>query len=307
MSKIRVGSRGSKLALWQTEWVIRELQRLDDKTQFEKVVIKTKGDKLLDVALSRIGDKGLFTKEIESKILDGSIDMAVHSMKDVPTTLPQGLTIGAIPIRENPGDVLLSFKGASLKELPTGARIGTSSLRRKAQLRMLRSDLNLIDLRGNINTRVKRMREMGLDGIVLAYAGVIRMGFEDLIVDELEFLPAVGQGAMGIELRENDQDLLSRIVSLDDPSSHLAVKAERAFLKTLEGGCQVPIGALARFQGEYLELEGMVSDLEGKRVFRDQIRGLKNTAEDLGRELAENLLCQGADRVLKALRNQESI
>lgn len=304
MRKIRIGTRGSRLALWQTDLVINKIRELNDRIAIEKVLIRTKGDKLLDVALSRIGDKGLFTKEIEKEILLGGIDMAVHSMKDMPTRITEGLTIGAVLARENPKDVLLACDKMSLDELPVGARVGTSSLRRRAQLLATHPDLNIVELRGNIDTRIKRLLDRELDAIVLAAAGVIRLGYQDLIAEELEFLPAVGQGAIMVEVREDDQEMLELVHQLDHPVTRWAILAERAFLAVLEGGCQIPVGCLGQVQGESLELEGLVSDLEGDRMFQARLTGPPDKSEDLGRELAQRLIDQGAGMVLDEIRNR---
>lgn len=304
MRKIRIGSRGSSLAVLQTDLVIKKMLETDQSLLVEKVLIKTKGDKLLDVALSKIGDKGLFTKEIEKEILAGKIDMAVHSMKDMPTKMPEGLTIGAVLPRENPKDVLLARDGRRLAELPTGARVGTSSLRRRAQLLAIRPDLSIVELRGNIDTRISRLLNQELDAIVVAAAGVIRLGYESMITEELEILSAVGQGAIVVETRDDDQGILDIVKKLDDQGTRLAVTAERAFLAALEGGCQIPVGCLGRVQGDYLELEGLVSDLDGKRIFRACLTGSADQAEGLGKELALTLIDQGAGAVLDQIRGQ---
>lgn len=305
MPKVKVGSRGSRLALWQTDHVMKRLAEADPRSTYEKIIIKTKGDKLLDVALSKIGDKGLFTKEIENEIISGAIDLAVHSMKDIPTIIPDGLMIGAVLVRENPQDVLLSRHGIKLMDLPKGARIGTSSLRRRAQLMILRQDLEIVELRGNIDTRIKRLSDGELDAIILAYAGVSRLAYEDMVTEELTFLPAVGQGAIAIEIRDNDEAVKSIVKQLDDLDTRVAVTAERAFLKALEGGCQIPIGALARIENGRLEIEGLVADLKGERVIRDRLSGPTEKAESLGIQLADHLLSRGADRVLSEIRQQE--
>lgn len=305
MQKVKVGSRGSRLALWQTDHVMKRLAEITPHNTYEKIIIKTKGDKMLDVALSKIGDKGLFTKEIENEIKSGAIDLAVHSMKDIPTVIPDGLMIGAVLARENPRDVLLSRSGVKLMDLPKGARVGTSSLRRRSQLMMLRRDLEIVELRGNIDTRIKKLATGELDAIILAYAGVCRLEYKDLIAEELSFLPAVGQGAIAIEIRDNDEVVRKLVHQLDDLDTRRAVTAERAFLKALEGGCQIPIGALARIVNGMLEIDGLVADLNGERVFRDRIVGPMENAESLGTELADHLLGKGADQVLSEIRQQE--
>jgi len=293
------------LAIWQTDFVINKLLELDDRLEIEKVIIKTTGDKFLDVALSRIGDKGLFIKEIEKELLDGSIDMAVHSMKDMPTRITEGLAIGAVLPRENSKDVLLSRDNRKLAELPVGAAVGTSSLRRKAQLLALRPDLNIVDLRGNIDTRIRRLQNGELDAIVLAAAGVIRLGYEELVAEDLEIIPAVGQGAIAVEIRDDDTDIRELVEKLDDRSTRLAIAGERAFLAALEGGCQIPIGCGGSVRDDFLTLEGLVSDLEGKQVFRSRLSGPAAEAEDLGRKLALELVSRGAGAVLEQIRIQE--
>lgn len=303
--KIIIGTRESALALWQTHWVENEIKALCPEYKVEIVPIKTHGDKILDVALAKIGDKGLFTKELENAMLDGQIDLAVHSMKDVPTKLPAGLTLGAICRREDPGDVLLSHKGYKLADLPKGAKVGTSSLRRRAQLLHYRPDLSLHDLRGNVNTRIAKMERENFDAIVLAAAGVKRMGWEDQITDYLTYdvsLPAVGQGSVGVECRGDDEEILQVLRRLDDPDAHDAIVAERAFLRKLEGGCQIPIGSLAQLNGDDLELQGLVASLDGRKLLRSTIKGNRQEAARLGEQLAEKLLEMGAGEILKELR-----
>lgn len=302
-----MGSRGSKLALWQTDHVLERLQKAGCKqVEFQKVIIKTKGDKLLDVALSKIGDKGLFTKEIEHELLEGRIDMAVHSMKDLATAIPEGLMIGATLSRENPRDVLISREGLTLAELPPGSRVGTSSLRRRAQLKMIRPDLEVVELRGNVETRISKLQgNEGLSAIILARAGVERMGFSELITEELDFLPAVGQGVICVEVRCGDDEVLECLQHINDPLTFRAVQAERAFLKALEGGCQVPMGALGRVEGNRLFLEGLVSSLDGSRFVRDALEGDLDSPQELGRALAERLLAMGAGDILNDIRKQQ--
>ncbi|MGE5418370.1 MAG: hydroxymethylbilane synthase [Acidobacteriota bacterium] len=306
MPLVKVGSRGSKLALWQTDFVLQKLKEAEPDVDFEKVIIKTKGDKLLDVALSKIGDKGLFTKEIENELLAGNIDLAVHSMKDLPTFVPLGLTIGAVLARENPVDVLLAKQGLTLKELPSGARVGTSSLRRRAQLLMVRKDLDIVDLRGNIDTRVGKLEQGELDAIIVARAGIVRLGYQGMITEELDFLPAVGQGAIGIECRDGDSRILGLLARINDKTTQLTVEAERSFLSALEGGCQIPIGALAKIEGGEIILEGLVSGLEGNLSLRDTAKGPIDKAYELGKELARLMLDQGADKILSEIRSQEN-
>lgn len=305
MFRLRLGTRGSRLALWQADWVAREMQRLHPTLQIEMKVIKTQGDKILDVALSKIGDKGLFTKEIENELLAGEIDLAVHSMKDLPTILPSGLVVGAVLPRENPQDVLISSQGFNLETMPRGGRIGTSSLRRIAQMKALRPDLQPVDLRGNLETRLKKMEDQKLDGIILAYAGVKRLGFDACItqmIDTHMILPAVSQGAVVAEVRATDQDTRKLIASINDQATDAATRAERALLRELEGGCQVPIAALAQVRGDRLQLRAMVASLDGEHVIRDSQDGEIDRAEDIGRYLAMRMLGRGAAQILSEIR-----
>jgi len=305
MSKLRLGTRGSRLALWQAEWVASEMQRLYPTLQIEIRVIKTQGDKILDVALSKIGDKGLFTKEIENALLAGEIDLAVHSMKDLPTLLPSGLIAGAVLQRENPQDVLISSRGFNFETLPQGGRIGTSSLRRIAQMKAMRPDLQPVDLRGNLETRLKKMEDQKLDGIILAFAGVKRLGFESYItqmIDTQLILPAVSQGAVVVEVRAGDQDTQKLIAPINDQATDAATRAERALLREMEGGCQVPIAALAQVRGNRLQLKAMVASLDGEHVIRDSQDGETGRAADIGKNLAMRMLDRGAAQILSEIR-----
>ena len=305
MKCLKLGSRGSKLALWQADFVASQLSRVVPDLNVEVKVIKTKGDKILDVALSRIGDKGLFTREIEKELLDGSIDMAIHSMKDLPSQLAPGLCIAAVLERENPGDVLISRQGYKFYDLPQGAIIGTSSLRRISQIKALRPDINLVDMRGNVETRINKMYEQELDGIVLAYAGVKRLGFEDKISDFLPhevILPAVGQGAIAVEVREGDGASLELARSINHEPTDWATRTERSFLKVLEGGCQVPIGCYAEVRGESMTVEGLIASLDGCRVFRSGTQGNCQEADLIGQQLAHDLLQKGGASVLAEIR-----
>ena len=260
----RLGTRKSKLALWQANFVKEKLESLGCKV--ELVLIKTTGDKILDSPLAKIGGKGLFVKEIEDALLKGEIDLAVHSLKDVPMVLPDGLTLCAITERENPYDVLISKEGKRLEELPPGAVIGTSSLRRQAQIKRKRKDLKVEVLRGNVDTRIRKLEEGLYSAIVLAYAGVKRMGLEAYISQVLEdFIPAVGQGSLAIETREDDPKVQKFVKVLDHWESHLRAMCERAFLRELEGGCQVPIGAFSWIESDKIYIKGFVSDLNGER------------------------------------------
>ncbi|WP_027364223.1 hydroxymethylbilane synthase [Desulfotruncus alcoholivorax] len=311
LGEIIIGSRDSNLAMWQSEWVARQLRKYNPNHSFIIKGMKTKGDNILDVALAKIGDKGLFTKELEYALLEGRISMAVHSMKDLPTELPGGLTIGAICEREYPGDVLISKNGAKLNELKAGARIGTSSLRRRAQLLNYRPDFEMIDIRGNLTTRLRKLQELDLDAVVLAYAGIKRMGFEHLISDYIPFnicLPAVGQGSIGVELRSDDSETMSLITGIDHKITRQAIEAERSFMRRLEGGCQVPIGALGRVEnGGHLTLKGIVVDLKGTKAVRHSISGPAEKAEQLGEKLAEMFLEQGAGEILARARQEFGI
>lgn len=285
----------------QSKSVKATLQALHPDLRIELQVIKTIGDKILDVPLAKVGGKGLFVKEIEDALLDRSVDLAVHSMKDVPSELPTGLLIGAIPQREDPRDVLVSRHGAGLAELPPEAVVGTSSLRRAAQLKRLRPDLEIQNLRGNLDTRLRKVRDGAYEAIVLAAAGLHRMGWEEHITayfDPAEFLPAVGQGAIGIEIRSDDESLHQLLRDLHHPATALAVKAERSFLQELEGGCQVPIGGYARIMGESVELTGLVCSLDGREMHRITRTARLEMAASLGRDLAREILEAGAGRIL---------
>lgn len=305
--EIVIGTRESKLAMWQANWVVENLKEANPAYRFRIVGMRTQGDNILDVALAKIGDKGLFTKELELAMLRGDIDLAVHSMKDLPTVLPEGLIIGAVCRREYPGDVLIAKEGKSLEELPYGALIGTSSLRRSAQLLNYRSDLKMVTLRGNINTRLRKLEEEGLDAIVLASAGITRMGWGNRITQTLPFdicLPAVGQGAIGVEIRRDHEEITRLVSRIDHTESRCAIQAERSFLKQLEGGCQVPIGSLGTVDNSRLILEGLVASLDGKKVVRSSITGRLGEAEILGQRLAEKLLKMGAGDILQEMRQE---
>uniref|UniRef100_A0A832GME7 Porphobilinogen deaminase n=1 Tax=Caldimicrobium thiodismutans TaxID=1653476 RepID=A0A832GME7_9BACT len=299
---LRVGTRGSKLALAQTDWVIAKLKEAHPSIEVEKVIIKTTGDKILDSPLSKIGGKGLFVKEIEEALLQGEVDFAVHSMKDVPAKLPEGLEIFVIPERESPFDVWISHF-EDLKALPKGAKVGTSSLRRLSQIKRLRPDLEILPLRGNVDTRLRKWKEGQFEGIILAEAGLRRLGievrFKRFSLDEM--IPAVGQGALGVEVRRNDKRVKELLRAIHSEETALAVKAERAFLKTLEGGCQVPLGAYAYIKDSKLVITGFISDLEGINFYRGIIEGLPSEAETLGENLAKDLLARGGKRILEEL------
>jgi len=302
---IRVGTRESLLAMWQTNWVIEQIKEAQPGIKVEVIKIKTKGDKILYTTLSKIGDKGLFTKELELAMLRDEIDIAVHSMKDMPTKLPEGLAIGSICKREHPGDVLISKTGKSLKELEKGAHLGTSSLRRRAQLMRYRSDLNIASIRGNLNTRIEKLKSDDYDAIIVAAAGVIRLGYKDHITEYIPpqiCLPAVGQGAVGIEVRENDKKIIDIVRKIEHRDTTLAVLAERALLKSLEGGCQVPIGAFGVAVQDMLRLEAAVLSIDGKDIARANYTGSSKDPEETGVRLAEELLDKGAGEILSEIK-----
>jgi hydroxymethylbilane synthase len=304
---IRIASRKSQLALVQTYWVQEELQKKFPQHQFEVQTMSTQGDKILDVALAKIGDKGLFTKELEQVMLDHQADFAVHSLKDLPTNLPEGLMLGCITERENPADALVmqaKYVGTTLEQLPPGAVIGTSSLRRLAQLRHYFPHLSFKDVRGNVNTRLAKLDAGEYDALVLAAAGLTRLGFSERIHQVLPpeiSLHAVGQGALGIECRTNDPDVLAIIKALEHPPTAQRCLAERAFLRELEGGCQVPIGVNTQIEGDQLTLIGLVASLDGQQLIKDQVTGSTSQAEQLGADLATLLREQGAGAILEAI------
>jgi len=305
-ASLKIGTRASKLALWQAKWVKSALIEKFPSLAVDLVTIKTKGDKILDVPLAHVGGKGLFVKEIEEALLDGRVDLAVHSMKDMPAELPQGLCVGPIPERETPSDVLISRQNLPLARLPHRARIGTSSLRRAAQLRHARPDLTIVPLRGNLDTRMKKLdaAEDDLAAIVLAAAGVKRLGLENRISEYLAgtvMLPAVGQGALCIEIRKNDPETAEKLDVLNHPSTRAAVLGERAFLKRLEGSCQIPIAAHGTIESGQFILDGLVADIDGESIIRDKRSGSENASEHIGVELAERLLSLGADKILEKL------
>ncbi|MFT8318273.1 MAG: hydroxymethylbilane synthase [Sporolactobacillus sp.] len=306
MRTIHVGSRKSKLALVQSGQVIAQLKETCKDLTFMIEHIVTKGDRILDVTLSKVGGKGLFVKEIERSLLDGQIDFAVHSMKDMPAVLPEGLEIAAIPVREDPADVLVSINGSSLSELPEGARIGTSSLRRAAQLRHIRPDLRIMDLRGNVDTRLAKLQAGNYEAIILAAAGMNRLGVaaNGMDLPASLMLPAVGQGALAIECRKSDEDLKKRLSRINDPATMMTVRAERAFLKRLNGGCQVPIAAFCRQDEDNgLSLTGLVASADGHRLLKTTETG--HDPEALGIGTAEHLLAEGAGEILAELLGTE--
>ncbi len=305
--EIIIGSRESILAMWQANWVADNLRRLNPHRSMRIIGIKTQGDKILDVALAKIGDKGLFTKELELAMLNGDIDLAVHSMKDLPVTLPAGLMIGAVCERVDPRDVVISRNGTTLNRMPVGARIGTSSLRRCAQLLNYRPDLKIEPLRGNLNTRLAKLDRLKLDAIILAAVGIERLGWGDRITERLSpdiCLPAVGQGSIGIEIRAGDKEIFALVHTLNHFSSQAAINAERAFLKKLEGGCQIPVGALGTLKGDQLNLRGLVASPDGTNLVRGDISGPVSEAVFLGEKLAQRLMENGADKILQSVRQR---
>ncbi len=306
---VKIGTRASKLALWQANWVKSALTANNPALSIELVTIKTKGDKILDVPLAKVGGKGLFVKEIEQALLDRRIDIAVHSMKDMPSEIPDGLCIGAIPQRAVATDVLISRKGLKFVDLPGGAVIGTSSLRRAAQLRHARPDIVIAPLRGNLDTRLKKLETENFDAIVLAAAGVQRLGLEQRITEYLDcetMLPAVGQGALSIEMRQRDPVIGPMVKALDDPHTRAIVLGERAFLYRLGGSCQVPIAGHGEIKGNTFQLTGLVADIDGSRVYRSDLSGAADSSESVGNSLAEALISRGADRILEKLQAMES-
>ena len=299
---IRIGTRSSALALWQAEWVKSELEKKYPGTAVALTKIKTTGDKILDVPLAKVGGKGLFVKEIEEAMLAGEIDIAVHSMKDVPTFFPEGLHLSCITKREDPRDALLTRNKVKFKDLPKGANVGTSSLRRQAQLMSVRPDFVIHQLRGNVDTRLRKLKEGQYDAIILAAAGVKRLGLaenvSEYIAPEIS-LPAIGQGALGIECRVDDRELNDLSAFFNHADTRTCVTGERALLRRLEGGCQVPIACYGEMKNGDLHLTGLVGSVDGKRIIKDAIEGAPDKAEKLGVTLAEKLLSQGADVILR--------
>ncbi len=299
-----LGTRGSPLAVRQSEWVQARLKELAPDVTVTLRRIQTSGDKILDVALAKVGGKGLFVKEIEEALLSGDIDLAVHSMKDVPGELQPGLALLAVPRREDPRDALISRDASPFTALPRGAKIGTSSLRRQAQLLQSRPDLSISMLRGNLDTRLRKLREGQFDAIVLAAAGLRRLGWEQHVTEYLDptvCLPAIGQGALGIEGRQDDAFLRGIVGGLDDPQTRKTVSAERALLRRLQGGCQVPIAEHAMLSGDRIIVEGLVASVDGREVIRDNVQGSADDPESLGVRLAERLLARGGDKILESI------
>ena len=302
--KIVIGSRGSQLALWQANWGKSELERLNSNADIDIRIIATSGDKIQDVPLSKIGGKGLFVKEIEEALLANEIDLAVHSMKDVPIDLPTELGISVITKRENPLDALISKNGEKLADLPQGATIGTSSLRRSSQLLKYRDDFKIHPLRGNVDTRLRKVEEGKYDAILLASAGLNRLGWANRITEEIShdiLLPAMGQGALGIETRLDDTMIYDFISTLNHEETHYAVSAERSLVGRLDGGCQVPIGAYARVEKGLITLKGLVASLDGEIIYKLENVGPVDDAINIGQELGAQLLKMGANEILEKL------
>ena len=304
MKTLRIGTRKSPLALWQANHIKTELEKRHPDLQCELVRLSTEGDRILDTPLAKVGGKGLFIKELEQALMDGRADIAVHSMKDVTVDLPDGLHIPVICKRELPWDAFVSNQYDAFNELPEGARLGTSSLRRQMQLAHVRPDLDIVSLRGNVNTRLARLDNGDFDAIILAAAGLIRLEMSDRIAETLGpdvSLPAVGQGAVGVECREDDDETLELLMPLNDAPTHARVIAERAMNAALEGGCQVPIAGFAEIHDETLHLRGIVGSPDGKRMLKAEITGPATDARELGAELAQQLLDQGAGEILNSV------
>ncbi len=302
MIELVIGSRGSKLALWQARHIAARLKELGVESRIE--VIRTTGDKITDVALAQVGEKaglkGVFTKEIEEALLDGTIDLAVHSLKDLPTELPEGLTVGIVPEREDPRDALV---GKTLEKLQPGDRVGTGSIRRAAQLRRLKPEIEILDIRGNVDTRLRKLDEGQYDAIVLACSGLKRLGLEDRIAEALDpevVSPAVGQGALGVEVRIGDGVTLEALSPLNHVESHLAVEAERALLDAFGGGCQAPLGGLAQVEGEDLRMSAAAFSQDGATWIREEASGARTDAREIGRSLADALKAAGASELVPA-------
>jgi len=301
---LRIATRKSTLALWQANFVKAELEKAHPGLVVELVPLLTTGDKILDVPLAKVGGKGLFTKEIEQALIDGRADLAVHSMKDVPTQRAPGLTLAGTGVREDVRDALVSPRVKSVEKLPRGARVGTSSLRRQAQLLNLRPDLRIVSIRGNVQTRMRKIEELNLEGVILAAAGLRRLGFADRITQYIPpslSLPAIAQGSLALEIRADDERTRELIAIFHHEPTEIAVTAERAFLARLEGGCQVPIAGLAQVDGGLVAMEGLVGSIDGKTLIRDRGEGPVAEAERVGRELAEKILDRGGRAILAAV------
>ena len=301
---LRIGTRGSKLALTQSQWVKGRIESVHPGVVVELVRITTTGDRIQRPPLSEVGGKGLFIKEIEEALLRKEVDLGVHSMKDVPAGLPEGLEISVFPQREDPRDAFVSEKFKSIEELPHGSSVGTSSLRRASQVLHLRPDLRVIPIRGNVDTRLRKLESGQFDALILASAGLRRLGLSHRISQMLSTdlsLPAIGQGVLGLEVRKSDHVVRDLIGFLNHVETELTVRAERAFLKELEGGCQVPLAGYGKLDGDRLELEGMVAELDGSVLIRDRLFGPKEKPEELGVKLARNILGSGGDAILQKI------
>ncbi|MFD2230354.1 hydroxymethylbilane synthase [Alkalimarinus sediminis] len=308
ISKLRIATRKSALAMWQAEHIKARLEALHPELEVELLGMSTKGDIILDVPLAKVGGKGLFVKELEAAMLENRADIAVHSMKDVPMEFPEGLGLAVISEREDPTDAFVSNQYQNLDELPVGAVVGTSSLRRRCQISETRPDLKIEWLRGNVNTRLAKLDNGEYDAIILASSGLKRLGFNDRIkstIPDTVSLPAAGQGALGIECRLADQDVIDLLKPLIHTPTQVCVTAERAMNRRLEGGCQVPIGGYATLEGDQLYVRGLVGEPDGSRIIRDEVRGTADQAEQLGIQLAEALLAQGAGEILESVYNSE--
>jgi hydroxymethylbilane synthase len=301
---LRIGSRGSRLALWQAEFIKGLIKSKFPETETEISIIRTTGDKILDSPLSKIGGKGVFVKEIEEALLSDEIDIAVHSMKDLPTFLPKGLTIGAVAERHDPRDGLVSNGGVKFNDLPRGARVGTSSLRRQAQLLHLRPDLKVVPIRGNVDTRLRKLKTEGLDSIVLALAGLERMGFQNEVTESFPvdvLVPAPGQGIIAVECRENDREVNGMLSEINHKDSWISASSERAFLREISGSCQVPVGCHAMVNQGKIRLLALIASPDGKEIVREEIEGTLESPEFLGKELARRILDRGGKRILSRL------
>lgn len=304
MKTLKIVTRKSPLAMWQAEHVRDLLLKAHDDLKVELIGIETQGDKILDSPLAKIGGKGLFVKELENALLDGRADIAVHSMKDVTVDMPDGLSLPIILEREDPRDVLIAPNPTSISDLPKNARVGTSSLRRQCQIKNLRPDLNILDLRGNVGTRLGKLEKGEYDAIILAAAGMIRLGLKDKIshyISDDVLLPAIGQGAVGIQSRSDDEEILSLISPLNHVDTHTRILAERAVNRRLFGGCQVPIAGFSELENDQILIRALVGETDGSKIIRSEISGHRDDAETLGTALAEDLLSQGAGEILDKL------
>ena len=307
-NKIIIGTRGSQLALWQANFIKSEIERHFEKITVDLQIIKTTGDRITDRPLAMVGGKGLFVKEIENALLNHEIDLAVHSMKDMPGELPDGLIIGAVPQRENPYDVLISKDNIRLADYPTGARVGTSSLRRASQIKHIRPDVTISSIRGNLDTRIKKLKSGDYDAIVLAAAGLRRLGQEEEIteyLDEQSMIPAVGQGALCIECRENDPDIAGIMDALNHFETRICVNGERAFLKQIEGSCHIPVACFGKIKNNQVILTAVVASEDGNDIIREQVVSEYDDIENQGRVLADKVLESGGRKILEQLNTND--